>query len=198
MNEIFEDPEFLVQEYYAAINRIVLSGFFYATILPIGILINLVAIGLLYWAFKYAFVKHSAYPKCLSNALNSSMQLLMFSIPLVFTMGNIFYGKIFLKCEESEVFDAYNIVAMSSGVALLAFRKIFIGFFMKYVLHRGGLKTFLDEDCCYSFEKRLMGHSYNQANPITRGFDPENRYVELHNKLARRKGEEQEEAEAGD
>lgn len=73
VNEIYEDPEFLVQEYYAIINRIVLSGFFYATILPLGILINLITIGLLYWAFKYTFVKHSAYPKCLSNALNSSM-----------------------------------------------------------------------------------------------------------------------------
>lgn len=34
-----------------------------------------------------------------------------------------------------------------------------------------------------------MGLSYNQANPITRGFDPENRYVELHNKLAGKKEE---------
>ncbi|KAL4499791.1 hypothetical protein ABPG72_017331 [Tetrahymena utriculariae] len=172
LNEIFEDPEFLIQEYYAIVNRIILSGFFYATMLSLGILIKGITMIMLFWALKYTFINHSAYPKCLSSGLNSQMQQVMFFIPIIFTVGNLMYGKFFLKCESSNLFTTFNIIQITFGIILIIFHSIFVTLAERFHKSKINFEN-------YIFEKLVMGLSYQQANPITRAFNPENKHIEM-------------------
>ncbi|EAR87740.2 B-box zinc finger protein (macronuclear) [Tetrahymena thermophila SB210] len=172
LNEIFEDPEFLIQEYYAIVNRIILSGFFYATMLSLGILIKGITMIMLFWAFKFTFINHSAYPKCLSSGLNSQMQQVMFFIPIIFTVGNLMYGKFFLKCESSNLFTTFNIIQITFGFLLIIFHSIFVTLAERFHKSKINFEN-------YIFEKLVMGLSYQQANPITRAFNPENKHIEM-------------------
>ena len=137
--------------------------------LSLGILINCIAMIALYWTFKYTFIRRSAYPKCLSSHLHEHMQGILLFTPLIYTIGNLTYGKVFLGCGFSDLFNAYNIIEILIGSSLLVFRKKLLGGLSRYYLKTRLSKSFQSS---YSFEKRFMGLSYAQANPITRAFDP--------------------------
>jgi len=100
--------------------------------LSLGILLNCIAMTGLYWAFKYTFIRRSAYPKCLSSNLHEHMQGILLFTPLIYTLGNLTYGKVFLGCSYSDLFSVYNIIEIIFGFALLAFRSIFVGVLARF------------------------------------------------------------------
>lgn len=56
----------------------------------------------------------------------------MFFIPFIFTSGNLIYGKIFLKCDNSSILSTLNIIQLVFGGTLIIFHGIFITFFERF------------------------------------------------------------------
>ncbi|EGR31666.1 hypothetical protein IMG5_104880 [Ichthyophthirius multifiliis] len=167
MNQIFEKPEFLIQEYYAIVNNIILGGIFYSSLFSIGLIIKVLTLFVLYWAFKFCFLRHSGFPKCIGNGLNYAMQEVMFTFPGIFFAGNFVFQSLFLDTDEKVTISSpLNLVQLVFSVLLVIFSQIFIKLFKSLV----SKKKYSNKNNNYLDEKDILGIHYQQINPVTKKF----------------------------
>ncbi|KRX01119.1 hypothetical protein PPERSA_08220 [Pseudocohnilembus persalinus] len=90
-NQIFEDQSFFIEEKYAFCNKIYLTSMFYASIFPIGVLIEIIGLIIFYWVSKYIYITRTSITNQISPSLNRSMLNIAFFGPLTFSMGALIY-----------------------------------------------------------------------------------------------------------
>lgn len=86
---IFENPKFHIDEHYAYINKSFLTCMFYASIFPLGLVIEIIGLAIFYWITKYLLLRRSVYPNSISNKINNSMVKIALCGPLVFSLSNL-------------------------------------------------------------------------------------------------------------
>ncbi len=70
-------------EKYANINKTIMLGAFYSAIFPFGLFLEIIGLLIFYWVSKFIFIRRSALPNALSDALTGSMIRIALVLPLV-------------------------------------------------------------------------------------------------------------------
>jgi hypothetical protein len=159
---IFEDPEFDIAERYAVLIKTVWLTAFYATLIPIGLVISLSGLIVTYWVEKYLLLKRSSYPKAMGAALPKSILELLEVTPLFYAIGSLifnYYAAHLVHLDDLHL--GVNVVAVLMAVVYLMLP---IKVMNKFICRK---KKEVEEDCEYDERRIQFQTDYDIANPIT-------------------------------
>jgi len=89
--KIWEGTHFDLAYRYAIVLRTLFLTSFYASVMPIGIVISTFSMIALYWTDKYILFRRAVKPISVSNMLNTRMTQLYEWMALVYAVGNLVF-----------------------------------------------------------------------------------------------------------
>ncbi|CAD8107052.1 unnamed protein product [Paramecium sonneborni] len=110
LNKLYENNEETLSDRYAAILKTMLMTSFYASIIPLGILFSIIALTLLYWVFKYQFLRRRTFKQSLGFNLSIEMtEILEYMIP-IYCFSNFWFQYTFTKGKDVSSFAIIGVV----------------------------------------------------------------------------------------
>ena len=91
---VFENPSFPITTHYASLLQTVLICAFYAPLIPIGVILVMVRVFLLYWQTKYDLLFRSSVKSQQSNILSLSMTEVIEWVLVLYTVFYLFYSRL--------------------------------------------------------------------------------------------------------
>lgn len=71
--DLYEQPEFLISTHYASIMKTMFFTAMYAPVIPLGVLISLVGLFVVYWGYKYNLLNRNMVKYSMSAELSIEM-----------------------------------------------------------------------------------------------------------------------------
>ncbi|CAK88674.1 unnamed protein product (macronuclear) [Paramecium tetraurelia] len=110
LHKLFENNEETLSDRYAGIIKTMLMTSFYASIIPLGILFSIGALTLLYWVYKYQFLRRRTFKQSLSFNLSIEMtEVLEYMIP-IYCFSNFWFQYTFTKGKDVSSFAIIGVV----------------------------------------------------------------------------------------
>lgn len=163
-NLIFEGPPVDIAEKYAHIQKTMLFTVFYASLLPVGILISLGGLIISYWVDKCMLLRFHYRSQAIGKELALEMADFLELYIVVFSAGNMIFEKI-----------------VNDEVSKLNIAALVISFFI-YILPQGSLETLiLKKDKIYNeitsaVARMKFVSEYDRVNPVTKSQATNERY----------------------
>ncbi|CAD8115595.1 unnamed protein product [Paramecium primaurelia] len=110
LHKLFENNEETLSDRYAGIIKTMLMTSFYASIIPLGILFSIIALTILYWVYKYQFLRRRTFKQSLSFNLSIEMtEVLEYMIP-IYCFSNFWFQYTFTKGKDVSSFAIIGVV----------------------------------------------------------------------------------------